>query len=393
MFRTRSNYPKVMIRIASYNVENLFQRAKALNGDTYAEGRPILAAYKEVNELFMESVYTNAIKERIKELFVKLDIYYENSQGAVRRRISKSPKWAWFRKNRGDFDREPQDTSQDVIITATGRDSWIGWVELEKEPVDEIATRMTAKVIQEVDADIIGVVEAEDRPSMVRFNETLIAEMYAHVMLVDGNDDRGIDVALMTKEGFDIKGIQSNVDRVAENGKHIFDRDCPQYEIATPSGSTIHVLLNHFKSQSGGGGPQRLIQATAVREIVSGLIAEGKHCVVMGDLNEGPTAGATFAENLAPLFTLPQLVDCYSIPGFDFGGKEGTFDSCGLSNRLDYILISESLRSSFSGGSVFRKGLWGSRATRPTAWETYPEMTESSEQASDHSAVVIELDV
>jgi len=274
------------------------------------------------------SIYTDAIKERIKNLFLQLDIYYENNQGAVRRRITKSPKWAWFRKNKGDFDREPRNTSQDVVITASGRDSWIGWVELEKEPVDEIATRMTAKVIQEVDADIIGVVEAEDRPSMVRFNETLITKMYGHVMLVDGNDDRGIDVAIMSKEGFAIKSIRSNVDQLDDNGKKKFDRDCPQYEIETPSGATVHILLNHFKSQSGGGGEQRLIQATAVRAIASGLIAEGKHCVVMGDLNEGPKAGAVFAENLEPLFTLPDLVDCYSIPGFDFGEREGTFDSC-----------------------------------------------------------------
>jgi endonuclease/exonuclease/phosphatase family metal-dependent hydrolase len=382
-----------MIRIASFNVENLFQRAKAMNGDTFAEGRPILAAHREVNELFMEPDYTPAIKQRIKDLLIKLDIYFVNNQGAVRRRITKSPKWAWLRKNRGDFDREPQDTSEDVVITATGRDSWLGWVDLEKEPVDELATRMTAKVIQEVDADIIGVVEAEDRPSMVRFNESLIGNHYAHVMLVDGNDDRGIDLAIMTKAGFTIKGILSNVDKLAANGEWIFDRDCPQYEIETQSGATIHVLLNHFKSQSGGGGPKRLIQATEVRAIASSLIAAGKHCVVMGDLNEGPKAGAAFADNLAPLFTLPELVDCYSIPGFDFGGKEGTFDSCGLSNRLDYILISQSLRPSFSSGRVFRKGLWGSRTTRPTAWETYPEMTKSSEQASDHSAIVIELDI
>jgi endonuclease/exonuclease/phosphatase family metal-dependent hydrolase len=381
-----------MIRIASFNVENLFQRAKAMNLDSFDEGKPILAAYKEVNELFMEPVYTAAIKARIKKLLIELDIYYKNDEGAIRRRLSTSPKWAWLRKNRGDFDHQPADTSEDVTITATGRDSWIGWVELEKEPVDEQATRMTARVIQEIDADIIGVVEAEDRPAMVRFNETLLDQQYAHVMLVDGNDDRGIDVAIMTKPGFKIKSIRSNVDRM-KDGETVFSRDCPQYEVETPDGVTIHVLLNHFKSQSGGGGPRRKLQSENVREIVSELITAGEHCVVMGDLNEGPKAGQTVAENLAPLFSTPNLVDCYSIPGFDFDGKPGSYDSCGLSNRLDYILISQSLRPDFASGKIFRKGLWGSRVTRPTAYTTYPEMTKSSEQASDHGAVVIELDI
>ena len=71
-----------MTRIASYNVENLFQRAKALNGTTFSEGRPILKAYKEVNELFLEPAYTTDIKRRLGELLVELDIYYINQQGA-----------------------------------------------------------------------------------------------------------------------------------------------------------------------------------------------------------------------------------------------------------------------------------------------------------------------
>ena len=381
-----------MTRIASYNVENLFQRAKALNGTTFSEGRPILKAYKEVNELFLEPAYTTDIKRRLGELLVELDIYYINQQGAVRRRITKTPKWAWLRKNRGDFDREPRDTGEDVEIIATGRRDWIGWVELEKEPVGELATRMTARVIQEIDADIIGVVEAEDRPSLVRFNRELLEHMYGHVMLVDGNDDRGIDVAIMTKAGFSIKSIYSNVDNTDQEGR-IFDRDCAQYEIETPSGSIVHVLVNHFKSQSGGGGAQRMRQAAEVHRIVEGLVAEGKNCIVMGDLNEGPPSGATFAPNLAALFTSPGLLDCYSLPSFDVGGREGTYDSCGLNNRLDYALVSQSLRNRFIRGHIFRKGLWGSRTTRPTAWETYEEMTVSTEQASDHGAVVIELDL
>ena len=40
------------MRIASFNVENMFDRAKALNGANWAEGRPALEAHKELNTLF-----------------------------------------------------------------------------------------------------------------------------------------------------------------------------------------------------------------------------------------------------------------------------------------------------------------------------------------------------
>lgn len=156
----------------------------------------------------------------------------------------------------------------------------------------------------------------------------------------------------------------------------------------------LHLLVNHFKSQSGGGGAKRKRQAAEVRKIVNGLVAQGQHVVVLGDLNEGPDTVGSQAENLQDLFNNNSpLVDCYSLSSFQVGNLPGSFDSCGLHNRLDYILISNSLLSSFSGGGVFREGLWGSRVTRPTAWSTYPEITQSSEGASDHAALFVDLNI
>jgi endonuclease/exonuclease/phosphatase family metal-dependent hydrolase len=381
------------MRIASFNVENLFDRPKALNGESWEEGKPVLDAYHEVNGLFQKAVYTVAVKERIIELLVELDIYTVNDQGAVRRKQSQSPRWAWMRKNRGSFDREPTDASENVEIIAEGRGDWIGWVELATEPVTEAATRMTARVIQDVAADVIGIVEAEDRPALVRFNKELLGGFYEHIMLVDGNDERGIDVAILTRDGFKIESIRSNVDTEDDQGQ-VFSRDCAQYEVRTPAGNSVHVLINHFKSQSGGGGAKRKRQAKAVRKIVDELVAADQHVVVLGDLNEGPAAGSASATNLAALYNENSpLVECYSLPGFEIGSKPGSFNDCGLRNRLDYVFISESLRPHFVRGQVFRKGLWGMRQTRPTAWGTYPEMADGSEQASDHSALVVEVDV
>lgn len=384
-----------MIKIASFNVENLYARPKAFSETDLGVAQPVLKAYADVNALLRKPVYGAADKNRIIDLLVALDIYYRNDQGAVRRRDTQSPKWAWLRKNRGDFDKQPQDASEDVEIIATGRADWIGWVELAKEPVNEMGTRTTARVINEVDAHILAVVEAEDRPSMVRFNAEMLAGRYAHVMLVDGNDERGIDVAIMVKDGFTIETIRSNVDLQDAKGT-VFSRDCPQYEVRTPGGTTLHVLVNHFKSQSGGGGEKRLRQAKAVRAIADGLAAQGKHVVVLGDLNEGPKAGQPHADNLAPLYTnASPLVECWSHPNFNDGGRPGSFDSCGLSNRLDYIFLSHGLANKMTAGAPFRKGLWGDRKTRPTNWPTYTDgtMEEKAHQASDHSCVWVELNL
>jgi hypothetical protein len=98
-----------MVRIASFNVENLFARPKAFNTTNWSVGRPVLDAYRDVNALFSNPVYSADDKQRIRDLLVVLDIYYVNSSGAIRRKLTQFPTWAWLRKNRGTFDRQPTD--------------------------------------------------------------------------------------------------------------------------------------------------------------------------------------------------------------------------------------------------------------------------------------------
>src|SRR5206468_11173887 len=99
---------------------------------------------------------------------------------------------------------------------ASGRSDWIGWVDLQKEPVSAAATENTARVCAEVEADVQGVVEVENRIALQHFNDQVIpsvgGRLYDHVMLIDGNDPRGIDVGLMTRSRFAIASVRRHVD-------------------------------------------------------------------------------------------------------------------------------------------------------------------------------------
>jgi endonuclease/exonuclease/phosphatase family metal-dependent hydrolase len=61
-------------------------------------------------------------------------------------------------------------------------------------------------------------------------------------------------------------------------------------------------LVNHFKSQSGGGGEKRKRQAKQLRKIVDDVVAAGQRAVVLGDFNEGQADAQTPSPNLASLF-------------------------------------------------------------------------------------------
>jgi endonuclease/exonuclease/phosphatase family metal-dependent hydrolase len=387
---------EMTVRFGSFNVENLFARPKAFNQPTWKEGEQALKDFADFNSLIAQAVYSQAGRDRMIELLLRLDVYRKDD-GVVRRNRVPDPTWAWLRANRGTFDVEH--TTTGIEIVASGRDAWIGWLQLATEPVDEISTRMTAKVIADVGADVLAVIEAENRPALDRFNAEMLEGRYSHVMLIDGNDPRGIDVGIMTTGEVEIVSMRSNVDDPDPGapGEHLFSRDCAEYQCRLPGGAVVWVLLNHLKSQSGGGGPKRARQAQGVRDIVDGLVREGAgNIMVMGDLNEGPPAEGQGPPNLAPLFDPSgPLIDVYSLATFDPGPRPGTFQSCAIRERFDYVFLSPDLAARVTAGGIERCGLWGNPGNKnpPALWDVYDEIDGSSHAASDHAAVFVDIDV
>ncbi|MET0424451.1 MAG: endonuclease/exonuclease/phosphatase family protein [Actinoplanes sp.] len=397
------------VRLATFNVENLFSRAKALDSSDWAAGEAPLAAFALFNRLAQQEEYSDADKEAMLQALETLNYLVRTPAGRRVNPDALGTAWAVLRENRGDFLVAP--AGREPRIVASGRSGWIGWAELTVEPVDDTATRMTARVIGDVNADVLCVVEAESRPSLVHFNEALLGGRYAHTMLVDGNDLRGIDVGLFSVGGIDIESMRSHVDTAdpARPGQRLFSRDCPLYQLRLPSGETLHLLVNHLKSQSMAGGdpdPLRTRQATQVRVLYDRLRAAGaQYIAVLGDLNKGPDRDDPKRHPTLEALLGPDspLVSVYDLDRFRqlYGDKDpdrqrpGSFQSCSLTNRLDYILVSPELAAKVTDGGVFRKGLWGtpSNTTKPSRWTVYDDLTSSRHAASDHAAVWVDLDV
>jgi predicted extracellular nuclease len=366
------------VRIASFNVENLFDRARALKL-SWDEGKKVLEPYTQLNRLLGKAVYTDDDKREIARLLRKLGLDKKDDGG----------KYALLRQIRGRLLKRPKAGGLEIV--AKGRAGWIGWVELKTEPVDELAMEHTAMVIRDVAADVLGVVEAENRIVLERFSALLLerigGEPYAHVMVIDGNDDRGIDVGLMTRVGYDMTAIRSHIDDRDAKGE-VFSRDCPEYVVITPTGARLVVLVNHFKSKGYGvaseSDERRLRQATRVAEIYQRLIADGEpNVVVIGDLNDTPDSNP-----LKPLFAAG-LKDITQHETFSSDGRPGTYGNGTKSQKLDYLLLSPALFTRVTGGRIFRTGVWG--GTHGTLWPHYPTMTAAVHAASDHAAVYADI--
>jgi endonuclease/exonuclease/phosphatase family metal-dependent hydrolase len=366
------------MRIASFNVENLFNRPKAMKPD-WEEGRQILGWHAEVNGLLNKITYTKADKAAILDLLTKLGLSNQDEADYV-----------ILRQNRGHLLTRHVDGS--VGIVANGRDDWIGWVELITEPVDQLATRHTARVMKDVGADIQAVVEADNRVALRDFSAIMLrlvkALPFDHVMLIDGNDDRGIDVGILTRSGHDIVRIRSHVDDTDAKGE-IFSRDCAEYTIRTPLGNELVLLVNHFKSKGFGSqassNAKRRRQATRTAKIYQDLTGEGQgNVAVLGDLNDYPVTGT-----LDPLLKKTDLRDISCHSKFKSDTRPGTYGNGTWTQKFDYILLSPAAFAKVSGGGIERWGVWG--GVNGTLFPHYPTMTSQVQQASDHAAIYADI--
>ena len=270
-----------MLRIATFNAENLFSRPRAMLHTTWAAGKQVLEDFAEMARLIEEPTYTATTKSRLRTLLDRQVYNKPAGQRAIK-----------LNEARGKLAKRVGTTT---TIVANGRGDWVGWFELIRDELKGVEVVNTGRVINAVRPDILCLVEVEDRPSLARFNDQVLQYEFQYPfrqhMLVDGNDERGIDISLVSQRT--ILGVRSYTD-VPRPGKTepVFSRDCPEYTVDLGGGQTLIVLGNHFKSQGYGNkasnDAKRLDQANAVKTIYQAALQRTQFVVVAGDLNAGP---------------------------------------------------------------------------------------------------------
>jgi endonuclease/exonuclease/phosphatase family metal-dependent hydrolase len=377
------------MRIASYNVENLFDRPKVMNLANWEAGRPVLDAFAALSQLIAKPDYSAADQAAMVALLTSLGLAKSNQGPFVE-----------LRENRSKLIKRSK--TEGLAIIAKGRADWVGSLELVEAPVDEQAMRNTARGIADLKADVLAVVEAESRPALTDFNRIALpaaqdlagaaGRPFSQVMIIDGNDPRGIDVGVMTAPGFTIDTIRSHVDDRDSKNKPIFSRDCPEYIIRTPGGGSLLLMVNHLKSKGYGdakaSAARRKLQATRIAEIYKARRAAGIDAIIIaGDFNDYPGSAP-----LKPLLEGTDLKDVSLLPGFDDGGLPGTFETCRtLKDKIDFLLLSPALVPRVRAGGLWRMGMWP--GSRPPRWPAYDSIKSEVQAASDHAAIWADLEL
>lgn len=175
--------------------------------------------------------------------------------------------------------------------------------------VSDDQRQLTAQAIRDCDADVLCLQEVDGLEVLRWFHDRYlrraIDEPYEHFALLEGNDRRGIDVAVMSRRGFPIR-VMSNATLTyrdlglynddlkrwgASPDDRVFKRDALEVEVATGAGM-LTIWICHFKSMGEGRDRTmgiRRAEAHAVRRLVErkfGDAADRANWMIVGDLND-----------------------------------------------------------------------------------------------------------
>ena len=277
--------------------------------------------------------------------------------------------------------------------------------------------QQTAQVVRDTGADIICLQEVDNIDVLNLFHDRYLKQStgvnYGWRRLVDGNDNRGIDVAVMSKQRidppvshaehtFDDFGLfnQALEDYGFSPGDKIFRRDCLEVDTKVDN-KPLTLFICHFKSMSNGRDetmPVRRAEAAAVRHIIEARFPDPAQAdwLIAGDLNDytRDLAGNPVSPHgLEPLFDggfAANLVDNLPANGrwTHFFPSEQSF------HQLDYLLASPALAAKNPGvqPDIVRAG----QPYRVPGLETltrYPRVGFDRPKASDHCAVAVTLNV
>lgn len=160
-------------------------------------------------------------------------------------------------------------------------------------------TQTIASRILKMDVDVLAVQEVEDIDTLKRFNRDYLNGLYSSTVLIEGNDERLIDVGVLSK--YPIGAITSWKEAIHKDQPDIpvFSRDLLQVEILdhTRSSCLFTIFNNHLKShfvaynENQALGEQtnslrRRQQAEVIAKIVKSQTNPGSKFIILGDMND-----------------------------------------------------------------------------------------------------------
>lgn len=209
---------------------------------------------------------------------------------------------------------------------------------------EELATRLAnrARVIKDLDCEILGLAEVENRRVLRQLvEEPSIKDMgYKYYVLLDERDERGIDVAMISKRPFLAQTFDiPNFYRGILVCRFLF------------SGEPVYVAVNHWKSRAIQGkaatAATRMECSKRLQELVAKDIPameSGKRpaIIAMGDLNDDDDDASVAALEKAGMINVMRSIPQEMRWSLSFDNRD---EKRVERNHFDHLFITPDLKS------------------------------------------------
>ncbi len=219
-----------------------------------------------------------------------------------------------------------------------------------------------AGILKLLGADLVCVQEVENRWLLEEFNRDYLGALGYEVVLVEGNDRRGIDVALLSR--LPVGAVTSYRHlrfEDAEGQPQRFRRDLLRVEIGGALNADVYVV--HLKSQHGGDAADvaRQAEATEAARILADELARdpGYRALIAGDFNDVPESP-----------TIQALLDAGLVDPCA-GSEDVTYNREPYRTRIDFLLLTPALAAGLVSAEI--------------------REDEAVKLASDHNPVLLRL--
>lgn len=158
--------------------------------------------------------------------------------------------------------------------------------------LDRAMMEKLAGTIRQLDADVLGICEIENRGILDLFCKVLLHDMGYEPVLIEGNDGRGIDVAVLSRLPVGPVTSHQHLRFPGPNGSMTrFRRDLLQVRIEPPGAQAFDMYVVHLKSKSGdpaGTLDIRMAEARQARLLLDRRLAAEPDArfVICGDFND-----------------------------------------------------------------------------------------------------------
>ncbi|MBF2055578.1 MAG: endonuclease/exonuclease/phosphatase family protein [Candidatus Sericytochromatia bacterium] len=245
------------------------------------------------------------------------------------------------------------------------------------------------EAMRHINADVIALQEVENKEVLAQFRDRYIRELgYREMVLVEANDPRGIDVALISR--YPVVDVKSHKDvRFPVPGQQEqqgFSRDLLQVRVQGPNNYLFTAFVVHLKSQHGAevADAKRFAEADQINRIVRRFQEQNpkENVVVLGDFNDVVDA----AEIASVVNTRISGLGLYDIIHEEFGVQPWvfTYHPQKYRSRIDYILLNQNMKNEYIPRSV---QLYKPRKEGEQWQQLY------FYDASDHIPITIDLDI